>query len=258
MSYFSYNGNKVFWEETGSGEPLILLHGNTASSMMFAPIIPLLSNKYSVITMDFLGCGQSERLEDWPLDLWFQWAEEVAALCRYKNLEHVNVVGTSGGAIAAINLALEHPEMVNKTVADSFEGIKADASVTDTIKKGREIAKQNDDFCAMLKAMHGDDWESVLDADTKAVAGHAQQVGAFFHRPLSDLRVSILLTGSAEDEMFPKGHYEQLFADICAQTQLAVSHVFEHGGHPAMMSNSKEFIDLCDKFLSVNRLPVCR
>ena len=34
MSYFDYEGNRIFYEEIGDGKPLILLHGNTASSKM--------------------------------------------------------------------------------------------------------------------------------------------------------------------------------------------------------------------------------
>ena len=54
MSYFEHEGNRIFYEEIGEGKPLILLHGNTASSKMLAPIIPLFSEKHHVITMDFL------------------------------------------------------------------------------------------------------------------------------------------------------------------------------------------------------------
>lgn len=39
-----------------------------------------------------------------------------------------------------------------------------------------------------------------------------------------------------------------LFAGICNATDLAESHLFEHGGHPAMFSNLEEFVSLCDEF----------
>ena len=58
------------------------------------------------------------------------------------------------------------------------------------------------------------------------------------------MEVKLFLTGSDEDEMFPKGHYEKLFAEICGRTRMAGSHIFKHGGHPAMMSNMEEFISL--------------
>ncbi len=250
MSCLKYNGYNVFYEEYGNGKPLILLHGNTASSKMFLPIIPELSKNHKVIVMDFLGCGQSDRLEEWPLDLWFQWSEQVAALCDKNHLKKVNVIGCSGGAIAAINFALEHPDKVHAVVADSFEGVTANASVTAQIRIGRNYAKQNEGFRNMLKTMHGDDWERVIDSDTEAIVGHAKKICNFYHKSLSELSVKLLLMGSSEDEMFPKGHYEKLFDDLCSQTSNASMHIFEHGEHPAMMSNAKEFLLLCENFFA--------
>ena len=249
MSYFDYEGNRIFYEAIGDGKPLILLHGNTASSKMLAPVIPLFSENYKVIIMDFLGCGQSDRVREWPTDLWYEWSKQVVALCDHLNLSKVNLIGCSGGTLTAINVALENPERIDAVVADSFEGLNANASITDQIRIGRSYAKQNEGFCSMLKMMHGDDWEKVLDADTEAVVSHAKTVGEFFHRPISELQSKLLLTGSAEDEMFPKGHYERLFHNICSQTTFAESYIFEHGGHPAMMSNMEAFVSMCKEFL---------
>ena len=250
MSYFDYKGKKIFYKEEGRGQPLLLLHGNTASSKMFAPIVPSFTEKYRVIIMDFLGCGQSERIEKWPEDLWYQWSEQAVALCDLLELKDIDIIGSSGGALAAINMVLSHDDLVHAVVADSFEGTKADQSFTEHIRIGRSYAKQDKDFCSALQMMHGDDWERVLDADTQAVIGHAEHIGYFFHRPLSCLHRKLLLTGSAQDEMFPKGHYEKLFGMICSETRYASKHIFEHGGHPAMISNTKKFIPLCEAFFS--------
>jgi pimeloyl-ACP methyl ester carboxylesterase len=250
MSSFHYEGKQIYYEEIGNGKPLLLLHGNTACGKMFAPILPMLSEKHHVIVPDFLGCGQSERCEKWSSDLWYEWSRQATALCKYKGFEKVDVIGSSGGAIAAINMALENPDMVNTLVADSFEGLSANSDITEQIRIGREYAKQNEDFRRMLKLMHGDDWESVVDADTEAIIAHAKNIGAFFHKPIDELKVSLLLTGSAKDEMFPAGHYHKLFESICSRTCMAKSHIFEQGGHPAMMSNMKEFISLCEEFFA--------
>ena len=250
MSSFHYEGKKIYYEEIGNGKPLFLLHGNTACGKMFAPILPMLSEKHHVIVPDFLGCGQSERCEKWSSDLWYEWSRQATALCKYKGFEKVDVIGSSGGAIAAINMALENPDMVNTIVADSFEGLSANSDITEQIRIGREYAKQNEDFRRMLKLMHGDDWESVVDADTEAIIAHAENIGAFFHKPIDELKVSMLLTGSAKDEMFPAGHYHKLFESICRRTCMAKSHIFEQGGHPEMMSNMKEFISLCEEFFA--------
>lgn len=199
----------------------------------------------ALLQLEYYLFSQVQTLRKWPTDLWYEWSKQVVALCDYLNFAKVDLIGCSGGALVAINVTLENPERIDAVVADSFEGIKASPSITEQISIGRNYAKQNEGFCSMLNAMHGDDWEKVLDADTEAVVNHAKTVGDFFHRPFSELQAKMLLTGSAEDEMFPKGHYEELFHNICSQTSFAKSYIFEHGGHPAMMSNMEEFVSMC-------------
>ena len=249
MRYFPYGSYQVYYESHSAGRPLILLHGNTASGRMFDPIIPVLAEKYRVITMDFLGCGRSDRIAIWPSDLWYEWANQVRALCEHLGLGEVYLVGASGGALAAINAALEYPQLVRAVAADSFAGISADPAITNDIQAGRTQAKQIDGFRAYLRSVHGEDWEQVFDADTEAVIRHAREVGAYFHRSLSEVQVPLLLTGSDEDEMFPSGHFQRLFHEICRETCRAETHVFPHGGHPAMMSNMEEFAALLHRLI---------
>lgn len=113
-------------------------------------------------------------------------------------------------------------------------------------------AKQIEGFRAYLRSLHGEDWEQVFDADTDAVVRHAKEIGSYFHRPLSELQVPLLLTGSEEDELFPSGHYQRLFHEICQETGRAEAHIFPHGGHPAMMSNMKAIAALLDRFIESN------
>ena len=177
---FPYDGHQIWFDCHGSGTPLILLHGNTASSSMFDPIIPLLADKYQVITLDFLGCGQSDHLPSWPADLWYEWAKQVNALCRYIGFEKVNLIGSSGGALAAINAALEYPQLIRAVAADSFAGITANPDMTKQIQAGRAAAKQDQGFRAYLQSVHGEDWEQVLDADTDAILRHSEEIGLLF------------------------------------------------------------------------------
>ena len=41
MSYFNYQSKKIFYKEVGGGKPLVMLHGDTASSVMFELLLPL-------------------------------------------------------------------------------------------------------------------------------------------------------------------------------------------------------------------------
>ena len=249
MSYFPYGSYQVYYESHGTGRPLTLLHGNTASCRMFDPIIPLLAEKYHVITMDFLGCGRSDRIATWPSDLWYEWANQVRALCEHRGLGEVYLVGASGGALAAINAALEYPQLVRAVAADSFAGISADPAITNDIQAGRAQAKHIEGFRAYLQSLHGKDWEQVFDADTDAIVRHAREIGAYFHKSLSELKIPLLLTGSEEDEMFPPEHYQRLFSKIFQETSRAEVHIFSHGGHPAMMSNMEEFAALLHRLI---------
>ncbi len=193
---FRYKDKKIYYEESGDGSPLILLHGNTSCGKMFDPIVPAFALKYRVIVPDFLGNGRSERIEKWPSDLWFRWAKQVKALCDHLGLKKVKLIGSSGGALAAINAALEYPELVESFIADSFEGLQADPGITEQIRNGRAQAKTFGGFTEYLQTLHGDDWEQVFDADTAAVLRHAEQIGDFFHKPVAELKVPMLLTGS--------------------------------------------------------------
>ncbi|MBR3017634.1 MAG: alpha/beta hydrolase, partial [Clostridia bacterium] len=194
---------------------------------------------------------QSDHLPSWPADLWYEWAKQVNALCRYIGFEKVNLIGSSGGALAAINAALEYPQLIRAVAADSFAGITANPDMTKQIQAGRAAAKQDQGFRAYLQSVHGEDWEQVLDADTDAILRHSEEIGSYFHHPLTDIQARLLLTGSEEDEMFPRGHYRRLFRMICRETPLAESHIFPRGYHPAMLSNTAAFLELFDQFQSL-------
>ena len=122
MSYFYYQSKRIYYTESGNGAPVLFLHGNTASSKMFELLLPLYEERFHVILIDFLGHGRSERLERFPADLWMEEARQTTALLEYLKLGKISLVGTSGGAWAAINAALERPDLVGKVVADSFAG----------------------------------------------------------------------------------------------------------------------------------------
>ena len=94
MAYFTYQSKKIFYRETGYGEPLMLLHGNTASSVMFEMLLPLYQDNFKVILMDFLGNGKSDRLDEFPADVWMNQAKQVIGLIEYLKYQKVNLAGT--------------------------------------------------------------------------------------------------------------------------------------------------------------------
>ncbi|MEA4987205.1 MAG: alpha/beta hydrolase [Anaerovorax sp.] len=244
MSYFQYQSKKIYFEEIGTGRPLLLLHGNTASSNMFSSIAMQYAREYKVILFDFLGHGKSDRLERFPVDLWYEEAQQVIEFLDQKQYRDVAILGSSGGALVAINVALDRPDLIRKVIADSFEGENPLTAFTANIMNDRETSKQNTGARMFYQAMHGNDWESIVDNDTNAIAEHAKLIGRFFHKPLSELKADILMTGSKEDEFITcvdNDFYRKTYSRMIEEIGHGDLFIFEHGGHPAMLSNQDEF-----------------
>lgn len=252
MSFFKYNGKSIYYIEIGSGEPLCLLHGNTASSNMFMGIAPAYAERYKVILIDFLGSGQSERVDKLPADLWYDQSQQLISLLHELNCEGVRLIGSSGGAISAINAALEAPELISSLIADSFEGEVPLKAVTENLAAGREASKKDPGAVGFYKAMNGDNWEQAIDCDTDAILRNEKELGRFFHKDLSQLRPEIMLTGSLKDEFMPQGFFEKTYGAMLEKIGHGSMHLFESGGHPAMLTNQAEFLPVSLDFFESN------
>jgi len=242
MSYFTFENKRIFYRITGRGEPLLLLPGNTLSSRMFSPLVRKYARDFKVITLDFPGHGKSQRVDAFETDFWFYNSRVCCALIEELGLQKVSVVGTSGGALVGINLALEHPEKVRCLVADSFEGEYPLPSYIDSIEADRERDKGK--FLAKLIwwYCHGFDWRRVVDLDTEVNIAFAKTDASFFHRSISELRVPALVTGSMEDE-YCDG-LDRIYGDLEKKNSRLEIHLFKKGGHPAMLSNKDAFFEL--------------
>ena len=157
MAYFDYNGKKIYYQELGSGTPCVFLHGNTASSKMFEFLLPLYRDDMKIILIDFLGNGKSDRLASFPEEMWIDQGHQIVELCRNLNCGKVNLIGTSGGAYAAINAALEMPELFRKVVADSFDGSTLPAGFGDGIIRERQAAKRDEQARGFYEWCQGDE-----------------------------------------------------------------------------------------------------
>ncbi|PLX05603.1 MAG: alpha/beta hydrolase [Marinilabiliales bacterium] len=218
---------------------------------MFYSIINLYSNSFKTIVYDFPGHGKSDRLDRFETDFWFYNAQVANALLEELKLNKVDVIGTSGGALVGINLALENPEKVKTLMADSFEGESPLASYVSTIKEDRENAKQDSNVQAFWRSCHGEDWRSVVDNDTKVNIEFAETYTSFFHKSISELKVPTLITGSMEDEFC--SHLDKIYEELRSKNPELKVYIFEKGNHPAMLSNRDEFFELTRKFINEHK-----
>lgn len=252
MSYFLFDNKRIYYHESGTGKPLLFLHGNTASSKMCEQIAEKYQKDFKVILIDFLGHGQSDRLEEFPADLWFYEAQQVISFLKEKQYRDVYIIGSSGGAMVAMNVALEAPELVGKVIVDSFEGEEANPKFTENLLLDRQSAKADQNARAFYSYMHGSDWEQIVDNDTNAIIRHANEIGQFFHKPLQDLKADVLFTGSWEDAFMSAisdNYLETVYKDMLHKIGHGKMYLFPTGGHPAMITNQDEFYKISMEFL---------
>lgn len=248
MSKFNYKGKKVYYEEQGKGMPMIIIHGNTVSGKMNKGISKRLKNDYWVISIDLPGHGRSDRIDQWPVDYWFEHAGPVIALIDHLNLSEVILIGSSGGAQIALNVALEAPEKVQLIVADSFEGGYSIDEYAYAVEEERRKLKTNLFAKMYWKSMHGPDWQDILDKDTRVTIDHHKNIGKFFHDDLSRIKVPVLLTGSRADVYFKD--YDKIFAAIQDKIPHAEIVIYDKGRHPAMTSSTKQMALDIKSFIS--------
>jgi aminoacrylate hydrolase len=105
---------EIYYEEHGSGEPLILVSGLNGVGRYWAPQVPVFSSRFRVITYDQRGTGQSDKNQrEFSLD---RMANELAALMDALEIPRAHLVGLSTGGAIGQTLAIEQPERVDKLV----------------------------------------------------------------------------------------------------------------------------------------------
>ena len=113
--FFTHDGVKLYYEVSGRGEPLLLVHGNGGSTADFKAQLPYFRQRYRVIAMDSRDQGRSSDSAD--AITYEKMADDLAALLDHLKLGPVNVLGWSDGGIEALLLAMRHPEKVKKVAA---------------------------------------------------------------------------------------------------------------------------------------------
>lgn len=111
------NGMKMYYEVSGEGEPLVVLHGAYMNIPSMGAIIPKLAETHKVYAIEFQGHGRTTDI-DRPIT-YPNLADDVAAFMDAVRLEKADVFGYSMGAAAGLQLAIRHPDKVNKLAAAS-------------------------------------------------------------------------------------------------------------------------------------------
>lgn len=116
--YEAINGLKLYYEIHGAGKPLVLLHGGGSTiETTFGRILPQLAKSHQVIAIELQAHGHTPDI-DRPLSF-EQDADDVAALLRKLSIKKADIMGFSNGGTTALQIAIRHPEVVNKLILAS-------------------------------------------------------------------------------------------------------------------------------------------
>ncbi len=153
--YIDLKNAKIYYEEYGSGEPLVLLHGNNGSISDFYNQIPDLAKQFKVIVLDTRGQGRSTDLttDDYTYE---EFSEDLLAVTKELNISKFNIVGWSDGGITGLLFTINHPDLVNKLIVIGAninpEGIEP--KTLNTFKKQLEMKDAPNQRLIKLMVLH--------------------------------------------------------------------------------------------------------
>ena len=110
--FATVNGVRTAYETSGSGFPLLLLHGFPRTRRTWEQIVPALSERFTVVAPDRRGYGDSERIPDPAAYGLAAMAADGVALMDHLGHERFVVVGHDKGAPTARRIAADLPERV--------------------------------------------------------------------------------------------------------------------------------------------------
>ena len=171
--YSKVNGLKMYYEIYGQGQPLVLIHGGGSTIQSnFEKIIPLFAKNRKVVAVELQVHG---RTSDRNADLAFeQDADDIATLLKNLNIDKADFFGFSNGGTTTLQIAIRHPEIVNKIVLGSalakrsgvpewFWGLMEQAKLENMPEQLKTAYKQVAPDTSGLQIMHDRDAKRMVN-----------------------------------------------------------------------------------------------
>lgn len=245
--FFEYQKKKVYCSLSGSGSPVLLLHGWGCDSEIFSSFVPQLERSHTVVVPDFPGFGKSDE----PSGVWGvrEYTDCIAALCDFLGVESPCVVGHSFGGRVAVMLASVRP--VSRLVLTDAAGVKPVRSLKYYLKVySYKVTKflmlevlRDRDLYERYRATKGS--EDYRNASPVMKAVLSRVVGEDLTRLMPSITIPVLLFWGENDSATPlrDAHImEKLFSDCALIT-------VPGAGHFSFLEAPVMFAKVLDSFL---------
>lgn len=232
----------IYYEETGTGPAVVLLHGAASSLRSFDALVPRLAARFRTIALDFRGTGRSGRVSKMEPTI---WCDDVIALLDHLGIDQAHLVGRSLGARVAGCLALDHRDRVASLTVDApmlSVAESADSALNDRFTKPPSDATQVNRW----RWLHGADWQEKVAFYGQARQDRALQAYLTVRPRLAELTLPTLITrGDKNDIVHPLEHaIEWHHAHPKSQLWIAPDCRFA-----ASLERPAEFADIFAKFI---------
>lgn len=140
--------NGLWYDRTGAGDPVVLLHEGVVDSRSWAPIVPALAERFQVVTYDQRAYGRS--------DGWhgpYSQVDDLVGLLDELGITGAALVGASRGGRIALDTALSQPSRVTKLalVASGLAGHPINVEVTPEQEARWDAAEADGDLATMAQ-----------------------------------------------------------------------------------------------------------
>jgi len=187
--YAVVNSLKIYYEIHGNGFPLVLIHGGGSTIMStYGSILHELAKDHKVIAVELQAHGHTPDI-DRPLSF-EQDADDVARLLMQLNINKADFMGFSNGGTTCLQIAIRHPELVNKLVLASatykregmqpgfWDGMKQASLENMPQPLKDEYLKANPDSAGLRKMFNRDvermlSFKDIADEKIKNIQAHA-------------------------------------------------------------------------------------
>jgi pimeloyl-ACP methyl ester carboxylesterase len=255
------NGNvKIYWEEEGSGEPLLLIMGLGYTLEMWHRVRPLLAERFRVIVFDNRGVGRSDVPE--PGYSISDMARDAVAVLDAAGMESAHVLGISMGGYIAQALTIEHPERVRSlvlgcTACGGPDAVRADAEVLEALV-ARGAMEADEGIRVMIPFVYDSATEPAAIEEDLAIRlrtypsekGYSGQLQAILSHStwerLGEVSVPTLVLHGQSDRLVPHANGEDVARRIPGARFVSLanaSHIFFTDQPAATGAAMEEFFD---------------
>ena len=208
--YAPVNGLQMYYEIYGSGQPLVLLHGNLSTiGTSFGKLIPALASVRRVIAIEQQGHGHTADI-DRPFSIG-QWATDTAALLRHLGAEQADFFGYSSGGAVALEAALRSPALVRKLVWAGGTSYRRDGLYPELLAASEAMQPEDLDGSPFQQeyarvAPHPEQWHRLV----AKIADFDRSIGDRSREAMASIKAPALLIIGDSDIVRPE-HVVEMF-----------------------------------------------